>query len=90
MDQSRAATVKRLNRIAGQVSGIARMIEGGRYCIDVLDQLQAARAALAKVEAAVLKDHAATCVADAIASGSEADQREKFTELVDLFTRHRR
>ena len=90
MDQSRRDTVKRLNRISGQVSGIARMIEDGRYCIDVLNQLQAARAALAKVEDTVLKDHAATCVADAIASGSESEQRTKFTELVDLFARSRR
>lgn len=82
--------VNRLNRIAGQVQGVARMIEEGRYCIEVLNQIQAARAALAKVESAVLKAHAASCVADAIASGDEAEQRAKFEELVELMERQRR
>ena len=82
--------INRLNRIAGQVQGVARMIEDERYCIDVLSQIAAIRSALAKVESQVLKDHAACCVAEAIASGDEAAQREKFDELVDLFERQRR
>jgi len=82
--------INRLNRIAGQVQGVARMIEEERYCIDVLSQIAAIRSALAKVESQVLKDHAACCVAEAIASGDEAAQREKFDELVDLFERQRR
>lgn len=80
----------RLNRIAGQVRGVAKMIEDGRYCVDVLTQLQAIKAAVAKVESQVLKDHAATCVADAIASGDEAEQRVKFEELIELMERQRR
>lgn len=84
------AQVNRLNRIAGQVQGIARMIDEGRYCVDVLTQIQAARSALAKVESEVLKSHAATCVAEAIASGDEAEQRIKFEELVELMERQRR
>lgn len=84
------AKLNRLNRISGQVRGIARMIEDGRYCIDILTQMQAVKSALAKVESEVLKDHAATCVAEAIASGDEAQQREKFTELVELMERRRR
>jgi DNA-binding FrmR family transcriptional regulator len=88
--QDTQAKINRLNRIAGQVRGIAQMIEDQRYCIDVLNQLQAAKSALAKVESEVLKDHAATCVADAIASGNEADQRSKFNELIELMERQRR
>ena len=83
-------TIKRLNRIAGQVQGVARMIESDRYCIDVLTQLQAIKSALAKVESAVLKNHANSCVSQAIASGDEAEQREKFGELIDLLERSRR
>lgn len=83
-------TINRLNRIAGQVQGVVRMIEQDRYCIDVLTQLAAVKSALTKVESEVLKRHAASCVASAIASGDEADQREKFSELVDLFERTRR
>ena len=84
------AKVKRLNRIEGQVRGIARMIEEGRYCMDILTQMQAVKSALAKVESEVLKDHAASCVAEAIASGDEAEQRAKFNELVELMERQRR
>lgn len=83
-------TVNRLNRVAGQVQGVVRMIEQDRYCIDVLTQLAAIKSALAKVESEVLKRHAASCVASAIASGNEADQREKFSELIDLFERTRK
>ena len=57
--------------------------------MDILHQLQAVKSALAKVETQILKDHAACCVAEAIASGDEADQREKFEELVDLFAKRR-
>ena len=78
------ATLKRLNRIEGQIRGIARMIEEERYCMEILQQMQAVKAALARVEDAVLNDHAATCVDAAIASGNEKEQRKKFEELVEL------
>lgn len=78
---------KRLNRIEGQVRGIGRMIDEERYCIDILQQIQAIKSALARVEDAVLKDHAATCVNAAIASGSKNEQRKKFEELVDLMAK---
>ncbi len=78
----------RLMRIEGQVRGVARMIEEDRYCIDVLNQIQAIKAALKKVEEQVLKDHAAHCVAHAIKSGDIKDQTQKFAELVELFSRY--
>ncbi len=78
----------RLTRIEGQVRGIARMVEDDRYCIDVLNQVQAVKAALKKVEEQVLKDHAAHCVAHAIKSGDSKDQTQKFNELVELFSRY--
>ena len=77
-------TIPRLKRIEGQVRGIIRMVEEERYCMDILVQLQAIKAALGKVEAEMLKQHAAHCVEDAIRSGDAAEQRQKFTELVDL------
>ena len=86
---AKAAKINRLNRIAGQVRGLAQMIEDDRYCMDILHQMQAVKSALAKVETQVLKDHGACCVAEAIASGDEADQREKFEELVELFAKRR-
>ena len=90
MNEGVQSKVNRLNRISGQVRGVAQMIEDGRYCIEVLHQIQAIRSALAKVESAVLKDHAASCVAAALASGDESEQREKFEELVDLMEKSRK
>jgi DNA-binding FrmR family transcriptional regulator len=90
MKLEKEATIRRLNRIEGQVRGIARMIDEERYCIDIVQQMQAIKSAFAKVEDAILKDHAATCVESAIASGDESDQRKKFAELVDLFARVKR
>lgn len=90
MGKAKANTVNRLRRIEGQVRGIAQMVADDRYCIDVLHQVQAVKAALAKVESAILKDHAACCVADAIAAGDAAEQRIKFNELIDLLERVRR
>ena len=90
LNEKTKTKVRRLNRIEGQVRGVAQMIEDDRYCIDILHQITAIRAALARVESQVLKDHAACCVAEAIASGDEAEQRAKFEELVDLFERARR
>lgn len=78
----------RLSRIEGQVRGVSRMIEQDRYCIDILTQLRAVRASLAKVESEVLKYHAGHCVADAIRSGDAEEQRRKFNELIDLFGRY--
>ena len=80
--------LSRLARIEGQVRGITRMVEEERYCIDVLNQLAAIKAALTKVETTVLKGHAAHCVAHAIKSGNARDQKEKFDELVELFSRY--
>lgn len=90
MNIDKDATTRRLNRIEGQVRGISRMIADERYCIDILQQMQAIKSALAKVEDAILKDHAATCIATAIASGDETQQRKKFDELVDLFAKMKR
>ena len=89
MADNSTAKINRLNRIAGQVRGVAQMIEDDRYCIDILTQIQAIKSALAKVETQVLKDHAACCVAEAIASGDAEDQRQKFEELVELLQKKR-
>lgn len=77
----------RLRRVEGQVRGITRMVEEGRYCIDVLTQLQAVRAALVKVESQMLKDHLGHCIEDAIVSGNAKEQRKKAAELIELVER---
>ena len=90
MEKNRTAVLNRLRRIEGQVRGVAQMLEQDRYCIDILHQIQAVKAALAKVEDQVLADHAACCVNEAIASGDPLAQRDKFAELVNLFGKMKR
>jgi CsoR family transcriptional regulator, copper-sensing transcriptional repressor len=90
MAKDTIAIVNRLRRIEGQVRGVTQMITEDRYCIDILHQVQAVKAALAKAENEILKNHAACCVADAIASGDAAEQRVKFNELIDLFEKVKR
>ena len=85
-----AAIRNRLKRIEGQVRGVAQMVEDDRYCMDILHQVQAIKSALSRAEDEILKNHAACCVREAIASGDEAEQHAKFHELVDLFTRVKR
>ncbi|HUC63228.1 MAG TPA: metal-sensitive transcriptional regulator [Alphaproteobacteria bacterium] len=86
-DGIKRTALQRLGRIEGQVRGIARMVAGDRYCIDVINQLEAVKAALKKVEDQILADHIAHCVEGAIASGDAADQRQKVAELVELIGR---
>ena len=84
---SKAATLKRLGRIEGQVRGLARMVEHDRYCIDIVTQIAAVRAALRRAEEEILRDHLAHCVEHAIKSGDKSDQRRKVAELMDVMGR---
>ena len=81
------ACLKRLNRIEGQVRGLTRMVEDDRYCIDIVTQISAARAALRRTEEEILRDHVAHCVEHAIAAGDKADQRRKVAELMEVIGR---
>jgi len=87
---AKASVLKRLQRIEGQVRGLARMVEEDRYCIDVVTQVSAVRAALRAVEEEILRDHAATCVEHAISSGNKAEQRRKVAELMEVLARSNR
>ena len=88
-NDTKKTCLTRLNRIEGQVRGLAKMVEGDRYCIDVVTQVQAVIAALKKVESEILKDHISHCVEHAIRSGDKKAQREKIQELVDTLSRTR-
>jgi len=83
----KASVLKRLGRVSGQVGGIARMVEDDRYCIDVVTQVSAVRAALRRIEEEVLGDHVAHCVEHAIMSGNRDEQRQKVAELMDVISR---
>ena len=68
---TKPAHLKRLARVEGQVRGIARMVERDEYCIDVLTQVSAATKALQAVSLALLEEHLAHCVANAVAAGPD-------------------
>ena len=85
--ETKPRLLNRLNRIEGQVRGIARMVGEDRYCIDVLTQLQAVRAAVRRVEAEVLKDHLDHCVTGALVDGDETERRAKAAELIAVIDR---
>jgi len=87
---TKAAVLKRLSRIGGQVGGLSRMVEEDRYCIDVVTQISAVRAALRRAEEEILRDHVSHCVEHAIASGNKAEQRRKISEIIDVLGRAER
>ena len=91
MDEKlKKSQLARLSRIEGQVRGVARMIEEERYCIDVLTQIRAVRAALDKVEQETLGDHLQHCVAHAFHAGSEKDRQIKIDEILEVLDSRRR
>jgi CsoR family transcriptional regulator, copper-sensing transcriptional repressor len=83
----KASCKKRLNRIEGQVRGLAKMVDEDRYCIDIVTQISAVRTALRRVEEEILRDHVDHCVEHAIKSGDKADQRRKIAELMEVVGR---
>jgi CsoR family transcriptional regulator, copper-sensing transcriptional repressor len=85
--ETKAAVLKRLSRIEGQVGGLFRMVEEDRYCIDVITQISAVRAALRRAEEEILRDHVGHCVEHAIASGNKTEQRKKISEIIDVLGR---
>ena len=87
MPKAELKLLSRLKRIEGQVRGVARMVADERYCIDILNQTMAIKAALSRVEQEVLKGHAAHCIRQAVESGNTKDQAQKFAELVELISR---
>ena len=89
MHENRDAALRRLKRLEGQIRGITGMVEDDRYCVDILTQIAAVRAALKAVEKLLIEDHAAHCIEDALASGDRDAQRVKFTELLDLLDKAR-
>jgi len=85
--ETKTPVLKRLSRIEGQVRGIVRMVEEDRYCIDVVTQISAVRAALRRAEEEIMRDHVGHCVEHAIASGNKHEQRKKIAEIMDVLGR---
>ena len=88
-DAQQQAIVTRLNRIEGQIRGIRRMVQEPRLCVDILQQLAAAEAALNRISLAVLRFHVERCVPEGVTKG-EPEKTKRLTELVDIFDRFAR
>jgi len=84
------AFLHRLSRIEGQVRGIRRMVEEGRYCVEILTQIEAVTAALSRVQERILEDHINHCVGDALKDSDVRARREKVDEVVSLLRSFRR
>ena len=86
-EATKSSCIRRLNRIEGQVRGLARMVEDSRYCIDIVTQVSAVRAALRRVEQEVLRDHIGHCVREAMQSEDARTQHRTIQELMDVLAR---
>lgn len=82
-----AAIDRRLARIEGQIRGIRRMVAEGRYCVDVLSQVQAVQESLKSASAALLEGHLRSCVDEAFSSGTATRKEAVLKELVGLVAR---
>jgi DNA-binding FrmR family transcriptional regulator len=82
--------LQRLRRIEGQVRGIQKMVEEGRYCVDVMTQIDAVAAALARVQDGVLESHLEHCVSAALEGTDLGARQEKVDEVVTLLRKYRR
>lgn len=87
--EEQQAIVTRLNRVEGQVRGIRRMVQEPRLCVDILQQLAAAEAAMNRISLAILKFHVEKCVPEGIDRG-EPERTRRLSELVDIFDRFAR
>lgn len=77
--------IPNLNRISGQIKGVARMVEEGQYCINILDQLRAAKSAITTVENKILEKHIQECVTTSLKSQEDIDT--KIQELMSILNR---
>ena len=85
--KDKQAVLARLRRIEGQVRGIEKMVDEDRYCIDVLTQVNAVRAALESVALKLLSEHTEHCVTDAIRSGGGSAKVRELNEAVERLVR---
>ena len=85
-DFEQRAIVTRLNRIEGQIRGIRRMVQESRQCIEILQQLAAAEAAMNRISLTMLKLHVEKCVPEGVEQG-EPERTKRLNELVDIFDR---
>lgn len=77
--------LKRLKKVEGQIKGIQRMIAQGRYCIDILQQITAARRALEQVALGVMRRHVEACVSEAVRSKQGSSKLSELMSTIQQF-----
>ncbi len=90
MNPNHTSSLVALRRIEGQVRGIQKMIEGRKYCIDILTQIQAVKGALGRIEEKILEKHFRHCVTDAVKGASEKEKGQKLNEILKLIHQTRK
>ncbi len=85
--ETKAKALGRLRRIEGQVQGIHRMVEGDKYCVEVLLQLSAVQGAVEQMHKLVLGQHIESCLSEAIRSSTARERQRKVNEVLDVFAR---
>jgi len=86
-DKEKSELKLRLKKIAGQINGIDKMLDEGRYCVDVVQQILAARAALNRVSMIILESHAKSCVVTAIKENRAEESIEELMDVMKQFTK---
>lgn len=87
MNNDKAKALKYIRTAKGQLEGIEKMIEDGRYCMDISNQLMASQALIKKAQKHLLKQHLEHCVMHAINSNDESSKTEKMEEIANLINR---
>lgn len=85
--ETKEASIARLKKIEGQVRGVQQMVTDGKYCIDIITQINATRRALEQVALIVMQRHIASCVADAIKTRGGEEEIKELIDSVDRFIR---
>ncbi len=80
--------VSKINRAVGQLEAVKRMIDEGKYCVDIMSQLRAARNAIKTIELGVLETHVGACVTDACASKDAALRKKRIGEIMELLKKY--
>ena len=89
-ERQKRSVANRLRRIAGQIDGVRKMVDQDRYCVDILNQTAAITAALRVVEQMIMENHLNTCVAEAMRSNDQDEQREKTAEIMQIIGKYRK
>ncbi len=86
-NQEKSNLTKRLRKISGQINGIEKMVNDSRYCMDILQQVAAARSALNQVALIIMESHTKSCVVSAIKENRSEEAIEELMEVLSKFTK---